>query len=575
MWIKYKRIIFSVLLVFAVIAAFGATLDTGFMWDDHQVIEANPYIKSWSPGNLRHAFISDPFNQSLNYYRPFETLSHMLDFSFWGLKPAGYHATNLLLHAASALLVFALMGELGLSAAAAFLSALLFAVNPTVIEQLLVTVGRAELASTAFTLASVLFFLRRGYLLSFVCFLSALGFKENGIITPLLIALTLWFLGKDKREYFKLLLFLAPIPFYLRLRHAATGAGLINIGAAELIFLALKKLPAVILIYLKNAFLPLNMHSHRMQPDFSAWFYASYAVCLLLPAVLFKYKPRMAIFIISWYLVNLAPKMPLLASNDLMLDHWTYLSNMGLYMAAAIAAAKLIGSGGVKKTAACAAAGSLVIFWITLANANIRLRNTDIKIYEHSAQYSSSKPMLYNLAREYYLAGQFAKSRNILTRISSLDPDNIMYQNGLALSLWKTGGVDEASALMDRILARRPDNAEALFNKACVLMEKKNFPGAERLLKHSVEKASGSESAYTALSGLYLKQGKEDEALAVYTKLLDLDPCNLEALNNAGIINAKKGRYAAAEELFKRVLKIEPGAKRAAMNLERLQALKK
>ncbi len=291
----------------------------------------------------------------------------------------------------------------------------------------------------------------------------------------------------------------------------------------------------------------------------------------LLAAALLKYRLRAAGFVLGWYFINLAPKLPLLAGGDLMLEHWTYLANLGLYAGAAALAARGLENGGLKRAAAGVCAGALALFWIASANANLRLRSTDLKIYEHAAGYSRSKPMLYNLAREYYLAGQFEKSRTILARVSSLDPENIMYQNGLALSLWKTGARAEASALMDRVLARRPDNPEALFNKACALLEEKDFPAAERLLERSVEEAPGSEPAYAALAGLYLKRGREAQALAVYEALLRLNPYNMEALNNTGIINAKNGRYGAAGELFKKALEMAPNDKSSAMNLERVK----
>ncbi len=574
MLLKHKNKLLAAALLLAVLAAFGATLRLGFIWDDHQFIEANPYIKSWTPANLRHAFTSDPFNQALNYYRPLQTVSDMLDFSIWRLNPFGYHLTNLLFHAASSLLVFVLAGDLGLGFAAAFLAALFFAVNPTGIEQLIIVAGRAELATTAFTLASVLLFLRRKYVWAFSAFLAALGFKENGIVAPFLTALSLWYLGRDRKEYFKLAAFLLPVPFYLWLRHSATGGGVLETGAGVFLLQAAEKLPAAVLVYLKNAFLPLNMHSHRMQPDFAPWFYAAYAAWALAAAALVKYKPRAALFVAGWYFINLAPKAPLLAGNDLMLEHWTYLANLGLYAGAAALLAGWLEKGGVKKNAALACACALPLFWIADANVNIGLRSTDLKIYEHAARYSRSKPMLYNLAREYYLSGQFERSRAILARISALDPGSLMYRNGLALSLWKTGDVKGALALMDGVLAQEPGNGEALFNKACVLLEKKDLPAAEALLKRAVAAAPGGEPAYAALAGLYLGRGKDAAALEVYGALLRLDPYNLEALNNSGIINAKNGRYAAAEKLFMKASRMDTGPN-AARNLERVRRLEK
>lgn len=571
---KHKNKILAAVLLLAVLAAFGATLRLGFVWDDHQFIEANPYIKSWTAANLRHAFTSDPFNQALNYYRPLQTVSDMLDFSVWRLNPFGYHLTNLLFHAGAALLVLVFAGELGLGLSAAFLTALFFAVNPTGVEQLIIVAGRAELASSFFTLASILLFLRRKYVCSFLAFLAALGFKENGIVTPFLTALALWYAGRDRKEYPKLAVFLLPVPFYLWLRHSATGGAVLETGAGVFLLQAAAKLPAAVPVYLKNALLPLSMHSHRMQPDLAPWFYAAYAAWALAAAALVKYRPRAVVFIAGWYFINLAPKVPLLAGNDLMLEHWTYLANLGLYAGAAVLLAGWMENGGLKRKAALACACALPLFWIAVANVNIGMRSTDLKIYEHAARYSRSKPMLYNLAREYYLSGRFERSRSILALILEKDPGNIMYRNGLALSLWKTGDAKGALALMDGVLAREPGNAEALFNKACVLMEEKKMADAETLLRRAVEAAPGSEPAYLALAGLYLRRGEEPRALEVYGALLLLDPYSLEALNNSGIINAKSGRYREAEKFFEKALEVDPGPN-AARNLERAGRLRK
>ncbi|MEI7482123.1 MAG: hypothetical protein WCK75_07220 [Elusimicrobiota bacterium] len=198
--LKHKNKLIAAALLLAVFAAFGATLHLGFIWDDHQFIEANPYIKSWTMANLRHAFLSDPFNQALNYYRPFQTLSNMLDFSLWRLDPFGYHLTNILFHAAASLLVFALMGELGLSGSAAFLTALLFAVNPTVIEQLIIVAGRAELATSAFTLASVLLFLRKKYFFLSSLFLRPSASKKTASSPLFLRRFLSGICGKTKRN---------------------------------------------------------------------------------------------------------------------------------------------------------------------------------------------------------------------------------------------------------------------------------------------------------------------------------------------------------------------------------------
>lgn len=78
---RHFRLLAALSLIALGTAAFGRTLRLGFIWDDHQMIESNPYIKGWSVKNLEHCFKSDPFNQGLNYYRPLQSVSNAVDFS--------------------------------------------------------------------------------------------------------------------------------------------------------------------------------------------------------------------------------------------------------------------------------------------------------------------------------------------------------------------------------------------------------------------------------------------------------------------------------------------------------------
>lgn len=97
----FRSLIFGSIILFGVIA-FAATLKLGFLWDDHQMIEQNPYIKTINIENIKHLFLSDPFNQQLNYYRPLQSLSNMIEYPVWKLNPFGYHLVNLAIHCLTA-----------------------------------------------------------------------------------------------------------------------------------------------------------------------------------------------------------------------------------------------------------------------------------------------------------------------------------------------------------------------------------------------------------------------------------------------------------------------------------------
>jgi len=551
-------------LLLAALLAFGLTLRVGFLWDDQRIIEQNPRLEL-SPANLASAFQGHPVAQGLNYYRPLQTVSNMTDFAVWGLRPFGYHLTNLLFHAASAVLFFYLALALGLARPAAFWAAALLAAHPAAVEQLLIIAGRAELASSACVAASLLLFLKRKPLASFFFFAAACGFKENGVVTPALAALCLWYLKRDKKDYRALLPFFAFIPFYLAARHLALGMGTLSHGLAPVLSGLLLKVPSSVLAYLKEAAFPFDMHSHRLQPDLALLRWAAPAALAAAGFYLYRKGGRLALFCAGWYLLNLAPKLPLLAANDLMLDHWVYLANAGLFL---LLADKL--AAGKEHRPLLGLAAAILILASVI---NIGKRDTDLGIYEHAALRSTSKPLLYNLAREYYLAGRYQKSRLLLERVSAGDPDNPLYLDGLALARSKAGDLPGALAASDRALALKPNDPELLYNRYGVWMDAgKKKEGAETLA--ALLRAHPSFApALLAEARALLAAGREAEAEAAYRRALAAGPADLETLNDLGVLLAKRGDYAGAEELFRRALRLAPGGS-AARNLLHLEAVK-
>ncbi len=531
------------------------------MWDDHRMIEQNPHL-SLTTANLESAFKGDPFDQGLNYYRPLQTVSNMTDFSLWGYRPFGFHLTNFLFHAATAVLFFYLALALGFGRPAAFWAAVLLAAHPAAVEQLLIIAGRAELASSACILASLLLFLNGKTALSFVFFLAAAGFKENGVITPALAALCLWHLKREKKDYLKLLPFFAFIPVYLFLRHQALGMGALSKGWLPVLSGSFLKVPQTVLVYLKEAVLPFDMHSHRMQPASALLNFTALPALAAAALLILRKGSRPLLFCAAWYLLNLAPKLPLLATNDLMLDHWVYLANAGLFLWAA----GFIAERANLRRLLPAAAAVLV-----LASAyNIPQRDTDLKIYEHAALRSTSKPMLYNLAREYYLAGRDLKSRALLERIVKEEPYNALYLNGLALARWKTGDIPGALAALDAASALKPGDPDTLFNRYSVLAGAGRGSEARAAITELVKTTPDFPPALLMLARADAATGKLSAAAALYAKILAENPANTDALNDYGVLLARQGKYDEAWELFTRALRFSPGLTSTRQNLFRL-----
>src|SRR3989339_38151 len=434
------------LIIIAVtFVSFGTTIRMGFLWDDHQMIESNPYIKTITATNIRHFFSSDPFNQNLNYYRPLQSLLNLFEYNIWGLRPAYYHVVTLLFHCLGAYFIYQFALLIGIIPLYALAATLLFTANPIAVEQFLIIAGRAEIMSSAFIMASVVFFFgmkKLSYALSLAAFILAMLSKENGIVTPLLIGLIILYLRHPARRLYALIPYFLLAAPYLLLRNLAVGKTLSSLQLGEMLTFALK-FPQEILLYTMRTFAPFTLHSHRMAPDatiVSAIVFIIFAAGITVALI---YRQKMLLFGIAWYCILFIPKMPLLASNILMLDHWAYLSNAGLFIPMCWYCARL------PKTATAGIVSLLIILFATASNLNIAKRNTDLKNYEYAAQKTSSRPLHFNLAREYYITGDLPRARTAFERVLRDDRNNIMASNGYALTLFRMGRKEEAISALE------------------------------------------------------------------------------------------------------------------------------
>src|SRR6266699_6906550 len=137
-----------ILLAGIVWISFGQTLGHEFVnYDDGPYVYANPrIINGLSPGNVQWAFIHV---HAANWH-PLTTISHMLDCQLYGLQPWGHHLTNILLHAAAAILLFLALRQLTGSFWPSLLVAAVFAVHPLRVESVAWVSERKDVLSGVF-----------------------------------------------------------------------------------------------------------------------------------------------------------------------------------------------------------------------------------------------------------------------------------------------------------------------------------------------------------------------------------------------------------------------------------------
>ena len=154
-WQRWHDWQWCAIIALVVLAAFAVGYNYAFMmdWDDATFVVNNQHLE-WNWANLRDYF-THPF---LELYTPVPMVSLMIDHALFGLNPIGYHLHNILLHLACALLLYAILRELGLNRGIATLGALLWALSPQKVESVIWIAERKDVDCGLFAFASFLCF---------------------------------------------------------------------------------------------------------------------------------------------------------------------------------------------------------------------------------------------------------------------------------------------------------------------------------------------------------------------------------------------------------------------------------
>ena len=178
--------------------SFANTLSFDFTnFDEGKYVVLNQHIRDLSPSGIFAIFSS----MDLNLYTPLTTLSFAVDYTLWGLNPAGYHAVNLLLHLLNTCMVFLFCKRLSRSIIAAGIAACFFGVHPIHVESIAWVAERKDLLFTAYAMSSLLLYdvyrshpeRRMAQTASIFMFLCSLLAKPQAVALPVIMFLMDYF----------------------------------------------------------------------------------------------------------------------------------------------------------------------------------------------------------------------------------------------------------------------------------------------------------------------------------------------------------------------------------------------
>ena len=509
---------------------FGQTLRHPFVnYDDADYVVKNAQVaRGLTLEGIVWAFTHV---HSANWH-PLTWISHMVDCQLYGLNPRGHHLTNVLLHAATAILLFLLLRQMtGTLWRSAFVAAV-FAIHPLHVESVAWVAERKDMLSGLFFVLTLAAYVRYSrapwspvrYSLVVLLFAMGLMSKPMLITTPfILLLLDYWPLGRltirrdgtrrainfprqvllEKLPLAVLALASCAVTLFAQrdaLQPVARITPLLRLGNALVSYVD----------YLRQMLWPTDLAI--LYPwDAARINLASIAlsVALLVSISIFVIMQRQRRYLLTgwlWYLVMLVPVIGIIqVGNQARADRYTYLPQIGLYLALTWFAADLCG----RWRHARAVLGGVAV--LVLASLTVMARNQvsswqdSETLWSHALACTTDNTIAEgNLGEADYFKGKTSEAMVHFEKSLRIEPNQASIHSSLGVFFLEMGRVNESLAHLEKALEIEPKLADAHYN----------------------------------LGNTYLEMGRAKDALSHYQRALEIDPNDTQALNNMAWILA-------------------------------------
>jgi tetratricopeptide (TPR) repeat protein len=572
------------LLLLAVFVVFGQTVAFEFVnFDDGEYVSDNPHLTHGLTGqSVAWAFTT---NRCHNWH-PLTWLSYMLDYQFYGPKPWGYHLTNVLLHAATAILLLLVLWRLtGDFWPSAFVAAV-FAVHPLRAESVAWVSERKDVLSGLFfmlTLGAYVGCVRRPFsLLRYlgVVALFALGLMAKPMLVTLpfvLLLLDYWPLERMAIGWRRLVAEKLPLMALSAASCVVTPwAQGTAIERLDILPLSTRIANASIsyVTYLWQLFCPARLAAfYPPQPGGSPPWYVVGAllllVCICIGAVMWRRSCPYLFVGWFWYLGMLVPVIGLVqVGGQLVADRYTYLPQIGLAIGLAWGAKRALESWPRYAELCSIVAGLAIAVLMGCARQQTSYWQNSDALWSHAISCTSPNARAHcDLAMALAGKGRTDEAVAQYEKALAIQSNYADAHNNLGVILAERGQRDEAVVHFRAALTSNPDYALAHCNYGLALTGYRRFDEAiaeyEKALQLQPDYAVAHNNCGLALAA----SGRPDEAIAEFEKALQLQPNYAMAHNNLGRVLAGRGRLDEAITHFRKAVELKPDFAEASQNL--------
>jgi Flp pilus assembly protein TadD len=554
---------------------FAQSIGHGFIaFDDPYYVFKNPYVTTGlAPANLRWAFTST----EISNWHPLTWVSLQLDAAAWGTNPAGFHLTNVLLHAANAALLFLALRGLTLSTGVSSATALLFAVHPLRVESVAWISERKDVLSTFFGLLALWAWGRyvmwpsvARYLVVCLALALSLMAKPMFVTLPCLLLVFDWWpclRMRTARDWPRLLIEKTPLFLLVIgsawLTYVAQSAG----GATRSLTdfsLPVRTANAVVsyAAYARHTLWPsgLAFYYPHAGAGLPAW-QARIAVILLIAAtaVAFAMRRRAPYLLVGWlwYLGTLVPVIGIVqVGNQAMADRYTYFPQIGLLLAVCAGAGDLLAN---RRPMAIALTAGLALALVTVTTVQLRLWHDPFALFQRSLDITGPNRSIYEcLAAAYEDRGELDEAEQCFRKALECEPDEVVTLTSLGTLLAREGRLDEAAEVLERARDRAPEFPLPHSRLESVYLKQGKLDKAAAELIKFCALVPNSPEGYNDLGTIYLRQNRLDDAIRLFRKACEVAPDVSEGYMNLGLAEERRGDFAAAAESYARAVKLRP-----------------
>ncbi len=599
-------------------AVFLPTLENGFVdFDDDTVLLTNERFRGLTPSHLRWMLTS----VTLGHWQPLTWLSFALDHHLWGLDPAGYHLTSLLLHVASAMLLTGLLVALVRRAVAppvaertlrvcAALAALAWSIHPLRVESVAWATERRDVLSGLF------------WLLTIAAYLGATGapdttaLRRRGLFLAAVACCALSLLAKAwGMTLFAVLLVLDGYP----LRRWQPGRR-IHLLLEKLPFAALGVAAAVVAGYAQRDYMP-GTEAHALgergaQASYGLCFYlgkslvpralvplyefrdaldptvAPYAWCVAavvgITASLWALRGRWPAGLAAWaaYALILSPVLGITqAGPQIAADRYSYLAMLpwsavaagGGYRLATAALPPL-----VTRLAATAALCILVALGMLTVRQLPAWRDT-ASLWAHAVAVAPDNAFARaNLAGALLRLGRPAEATaqvDALATLVATDPNHRtaalqlgVATGSLALLALEEGRIADARALLERAIALNPQDGRLRLTLAAAALDQGDVAQGMAQFRAALTRSRVGPEVRGAIARKLLERDRGREAEEILRPAVEMAPDDAALRINLGVALWQQGRRPDAIAEWRETLRRHPGQPDARDLLDRVEA---